>query len=965
MNNTTAYTPLESLFLFQLLSLHGFVNGIFNQISEELKKNVLVREQKGYDAGRLSPESLQELALNLLREEQAREAEATEKNGNAGGLSPTSRKRKLPNPPSLSLKETQAHDDKLPLLVDRLYARYQVHTVRAIREDEERIESLQREIKELETAEEADKVASQQTPKAPSANGAVTGAAAAGNDVKVARPVRPNGHVNQTPVPVPTPQVQGAIKPGTTAPTPTSQPVLDRKRVSSSPSPLPPNVRLPNETRQPTPSGKLPSTAASVLQHPQVAQAYGAPPGSVTPQPQLPDGLQRPETLPKGQSPAPRPSPQPQSQTPGTLKWEPPYRPQQTPVPSPRPPYSAPATRPPSYPGPPPTGIPQQPQSQHPQGYVSNRQTPQPIAQPARLPTPGNGQPAQPVLLPPQNAGHLPPSLPSLPVHATPDGSGPQPQQYRPPSVPANGPTGTAIPVPYSAQQQPPPSHPGQTSVRVPVPVHHAKNPGHGSTGPISTGQRPIPTATGQSVQPTYSQAPLFVPATPKPQQAEGTAKSYSSPYHGGPQPSVPAEQAQQRSIPTAKPLNPVLPPIHPPSLPQTPSAISASSHVIRGHGTKWTSAPTPATPRLEISGYFDSQSPAFEPLSPPTQAAHLPKTSPQQSAKKDARKNVPKVDTSATKPKSRLSRSAQRTASEMSQAQETIEDDIGRKIKDEDATPKPFEDNDDTTADESVQGRPLSKVKSKTSNKRKRHDSPPPEIRAPPPAPPTHVLWTRSFHKVSASALEQVTSHRHANMFANPIKARDAPGYPDIILRPQDLKGIRAAINQGQRAAQAAEKNLPDADPSAMSVYLPISVDLIPPRGIVNIAQLERELVHMFANAIMYNGDPDRSVGPSFVRQRRAGSEEDDEDAIGYEVDENGIVKETRNMFVEVEKLLGDLRNEVERSAGPPAGGPSSVSRSASQAAGEASTVEGENDEPAGDVDAPSAAKRRRVRGG
>lgn len=196
--------------------------------------------------------------------------------------------------------------------------------------------------------------------------------------------------------------------------------------------------------------------------------------------------------------------------------------------------------------------------------------------------------------------------------------------------------------------------------------------------------------------------------------------------------------------------------------------------------------------------------------------------------------------------------------------------------------------------------------------------------------------------------------------MFANPVKARDAPGYPDIILRPQDLKGIRAAINQGQRAAQAAEKNLSDADATAMTVKLPISIDLIPPKGIVNIAQLERELVHMFANAIMYAPDPDPGVGPEFLRSMD--SEDDNKDVVGYEVDENGIVKETRNMFGEVEKLLGDLRNEVERSANPPAGGPVSVSRSMSVAGG--STVEDDIDEQAGDADAPSTAKRRRVRG-
>jgi hypothetical protein len=146
------------------------------------------------------------------------------------------------------------------------------------------------------------------------------------------------------------------------------------------------------------------------------------------------------------------------------------------------------------------------------------------------------------------------------------------------------------------------------------------------------------------------------------------------------------------------------------------------------------------------------------------------------------------------------------------------------------------------------------------------------------------------------------------------------------------------------------------------MTVKLPISIDLIPPKGIINIAQLERELVHMFANAIMYAPDPDPGVGPTFVRQRSTDPEDENKEVIGYEVDENGIVKETRNMFGEVEKLLGDLRNEVERSANPQAGGITSTSRSMSVA--RASTVEDEVEEQTGDADAPSAAKRRRVRG-
>lgn len=347
----------------------------------------------------------------------------------------------------------------------------------------------------------------------------------------------------------------------------------------------------------------------------------------------------------------------------------------------------------------------------------------------------------------------------------------------------------------------------------------------------------------------------------------------------------------------------------------------------------------------MEMTGYFDVPSPSYEPLSPPSQHTQLPKSS-QHSGKKDPRKGMQKIDTAVSRPKSRLSQSAH-----ISQDTTDDQDTPARAIKNEEATPRSFDD----LAGEGGLGIPR-------STKRKREESPEEAIST---EPPTHVLWTRSFHRVSAQALEQVTSHKHANMFAGPVKARDAPGYGEIVLQPMDLKKIRAAVHQGQRHAQSVEKTQSDIDLSAMNVWLPTSADLVPPRGIINIAQLERELVHMFANATMYAPDPDRGFGPEFVKKRGGDGGEDDSDdeegVLGYEVDENGIVKQTRNMFMEVDKLLGDLRSEVERNAQPVNIPP--LSRSVSAVGGEATAGE-EEDELAGGDDAPSVAKKRRVRG-
>ena len=275
-------------------------------------------------------------------------------------------------------------------------------------------------------------------------------------------------------------------------------------------------------------------------------------------------------------------------------------------------------------------------------------------------------------------------------------------------------------------------------------------------------------------------------------------------------------------------------------------------------------------------------------------------------------------------------------------------------KIKHEALTPRHIEETGDTTADESVHGRPNMATPGSVSSKlakRKRQDTPPPV----PTGPPSQVLWTRGFTKVSSSALDQISSHRDANMFATGVRERDAPNYRQIVLQPQDITSIRSAIKQGNKAAVQAASSLPGGDPGTASVWLPISEDLVPPRGIVNSAQLERELVHMFCNAIMYNPDPDRGPGSSFMKRSR----DEEEEIVGYHLDENGVVKNTRGMFVEVEKLLGDLRSAEKDRVAPPL---PSGTRQASVATPADDTAEDE-DELAGDGNtAASVVKRRRV---
>ncbi|KAI0013241.1 hypothetical protein F4779DRAFT_564602 [Xylariaceae sp. FL0662B] len=994
-NSTTVYTPLEAYLLFQQLNKHGFINGAFGRISDGLQNTPIVREQDEYDAGRLSPESLQDFALQLLREEQRREAEAADRNG--AGLSPNSRKRKLQSPPLPSLKEAhEQHRQKLPILVDRLYARFQDNIVRRIRDDERLIETLQRDIAELEKGERDEKLRQEQHESVIKNGTSI---------IKDAIPVKSNNQLVSTPAPILAPakiQDLGAKVSPTPGPAPTPRHQQESRVQQPSPSPLPNTRPLAVEVRQATPDskpqepGRSTNSATPVLQHPQAVQGYTAHPSSTTPQPPVVDGFQRPEQRPetasKGISPAPVQSHQPHAPA---LKWEPPYQPphqppqpqaqpqaqpqpphqpphrpphqpphqlphqpsHQTPVPSPRPPYGTGITRPPTYPSQTPIG-----HSQHPQGYTGGRQTHGQYIQQPRLPAQGPAPGSPPVLLPPQNAGQIPPSLPSLPLNAAPDGTGQQGPPRRPPSVPAAGsPSPNVGPGAYGQHQAQ--NAPSQTPVRPPV--------GLSATRPaVSPTKTPVSASAAQWSQvpspprPPYTpQHPIQPTQAPQKTQPQSAPQPYGSPYNPQAQPAGVLNSSQRPQIPPIQ--TPVTAPqiSHTPPVPQThtPLAANVSPHVVRGHGTKWVSTPTPATPRIdEIFNYFDAQSPAYEPLSPPLQPSQLPKTSPDHDGKRDPRKTMQKLmDNWVTRPRGRPPRSAHKVTPTPPTEETPVEPEpepepLGREIKDEESTPQALEETAGTV-DEGTHIRTQSEP-SRLLSKRKRQDSPPNRAT---PTPATHVLWTRSFNKISQSALDQIISHRHANMFAHPVKPKTAPGYFEIVLRPQDLKGIQKAITAGSKAAATAVATMPDIEPNTTNVWLPISVELVPPRGIVNIAQLERELVHMFANAIMYNPDPFRGFGPSFLKShRRASLEGDGEDYRGYEVDENGVVKDTRSMFGEVEKLLSDLRNEVERHAPPPSGGPVTTSRSMSVAGGETSTAEDDVDEQAGD------AKRRRVRG-
>lgn len=246
----------------------------------------------------------------------------------------------------------------------------------------------------------------------------------------------------------------------------------------------------------------------------------------------------------------------------------------------------------------------------------------------------------------------------------------------------------------------------------------------------------------------------------------------------------------------------------------------------------------------------------------------------------------------------------------------------------------------------------------------------------------PNMVIVSKTFGRTSLLLLNEITSHKLAGIFAKPLTERDAPGYKSLIHRPQDLKSIKAAVSKGSRAAISAIEKLEaengpmemgddDATPTPVSkaagppasaittnpategaigngfYRIRATEDLVPPKGIVNSAQLEMELVRMFANAVMFNPLPtsERGFGRSLRLRKRGGelaqygarrhksepggdeesaaeknareeseaatsatgTTETESSAAGS--DEVGIIADAREMFADVERLVSRWR--------------------------------------------------------
>ncbi|KAI5970108.1 hypothetical protein CANMA_000719 [Candida margitis] len=136
----------------------------------------------------------------------------------------------------------------------------------------------------------------------------------------------------------------------------------------------------------------------------------------------------------------------------------------------------------------------------------------------------------------------------------------------------------------------------------------------------------------------------------------------------------------------------------------------------------------------------------------------------------------------------------------------------------DESASPEPAaskEPSEEKTI-EIIQSEPEATMQSKSevqSRKRPRSRS---------PAPSQHH---KRFQNIAVNLISSIQEHRFSSPFLQAVNPKDAPNYYEMIYQPKDLKSISKALKS---------KN----DPPAYS----------------SIKELERDVMLMFANCIMYN---------------------------------------------------------------------------------------------------------------
>nr|OQO29051.1 hypothetical protein B0A51_03386 [Rachicladosporium sp. CCFEE 5018] len=500
---------------------------------------------------------------------------------------------------------------------------------------------------------------------------------------------------------------------------------------------------------------------------------------------------------------------------------------------------------------------PYSPHHAHPPSALGSPHLQHSLSRPSSSPRPILPPPAGMKLMP---TGHLP---------GSPNMHGPPPtlpyqQQYPPPQQ---------YQAPHRMSSSGAPAHDWQHRA---YPASHA--PHLGTPQPYYQPSQPTYGDRRSSYTPSHGQPAYQAP----PHHAGGrmlppfqvSQQDAGTPYQS-PQP--PAQQYAQRGQQTPQ-YAPRPPQAYPQPAPATAPRLQSQSsqpHLVSDIVAALATPPRLAQPvwkseRKPRSGHGPGSptAPAAEPLSPPK--PHAPTPAPATTSPQTRRSGR-----NATREASTVSSTVD--GSRMPTRSHSVSSQTSRRPKPSPATTSHMPSSPaPTTAKRTTRRNTLTRdaPPSATSSKRKRGS---PSATPVPHPLRTTIMATRSLGRMSAPLLADLQSHKHGSRFAQPVRARDAAGYTDIIKQPQDLKSIRAAINAGSRFVSGITSS--DADASAGAVEVPLTEDVVPPKGIVNGAQLEKEILRMLANAVMFNPG------------------------------EDGMVSDTREMFEDVEERVKEWR--------------------------------------------------------
>ncbi|KAF2130808.1 hypothetical protein P153DRAFT_286907 [Dothidotthia symphoricarpi CBS 119687] len=828
----SAYTTLESLLLFQSLHAYGVASTVFSTISDLLKRNPDVTDQKHYEAGRLSPDAIRAFYVDRLKREVELEQGAEHGGHNSDTANP--RKRKVASPKGSTVQELLQHQDLIPRLVEKLYATYRNEITELIRAEEERHDRLQRELQSIERGEWDEQLKERANAKA---------------------------HASRSPT------------------LSTRSPHAAQKSLQSKAAPqvaaqnaTPQSIAASPPSQQTHPQPLVPPPGFQQFAQPPGAGYNGPPYAHLSPHPPGPQS-QAPQNLP------PQPGPH-HSQSP--VAGHPPGPFQHQPIQ----PYGGNGV--PQY-GPPPGSSPQYP----------------PVHQ--RLPHQQHLSAQSPGALPPQQQPRIYYPHPGQPLHPN-----QQPPALQPPPQ-----AGFMLPPFQVSPQDPSRVHNSPT-----VPPHHPQ-----ASTPVSHRQQaPTSKTLAQTPGPYRPGVPSMHPLVTQARQSFSTPTNSRSPHSAfGTPVSAKSQWKRQNLVGTPVTPRPELEPIDD-FLSLSASKASAfkarSSRRSRTKGKAKAKEPdnvAEETSTQEASTQEANSAPAtpqvIEPLDEPAPELN---TRQGRSRRKAAAKRARPGSIASSRAGGSV-RDRSRSQSILSHTETVAADNesqTGNPIKSERGTSVDAVEEEPVHTPSQMVTRRRGAARAHSTTRRKRNareaSLEEPEDQISTPGPPRTIIAPRRFSHMSNPIMNDIGSHRHASLFSSAVRANNAPDYYKIIKRPTDLKFIQKAIAAGAKQVAAAASDTPVGSPGGAGgvVELPMTSNTIPPTAIVNSSQLEKELMRMFVNAVMFNPG------------------------------EEGVVEDARQMFETVQRSVSNWRN-VERSSG---------------------RTEVEDTPAAEEEEAPTASKRRKV---